>query len=322
MAWYDTLDGNPYNGSLWSAYGEFYLLGGNDTLITFDTDMGGGVPSAYGGDGDDHITQNGIWYAKFYGGDGNDTLVGADGKSDFLFGGMDDDYLLGRMGGDWLYGENGADTLEGGEGDDHLYGGEYNDVLRGGSGIDRMAGDDGDDQYEVTEQKDRVLEHKGEGHDTIFADISFTLGANVEDMILFGTDAVSAKGNDLGNGMAGNTANNVLKGFGGRDNLNGFEGKDKLYGGAGKDYFSFHLTGSANADRIMDFKHKDDTILLERDIFIAINGGDEWKAPTKDQFHASTSGKAADAEDRILYDTTDGKLYYDRDGTGHDYSRV
>jgi Ca2+-binding RTX toxin-like protein len=122
--------------------------------------------------------------------------------------------------------------------------------------------------------------------------------------------------------MAGNAARNVIKGLGGRDNLNGFEGNDKLYGGSGKDYFSFHLMRSANADKIMDFRHKDDTILLERDAFLNIDTSDEWKALKGDQFHASKDGKAADAQDRILYDTTDGKLYYDRDGTGRDYGRV
>jgi hypothetical protein len=39
------------------------------------------------------------------------------------------------------------------------------------------------------------------------------------------------------------------------------------------------------------------------------------------QFHASKSGKAHDGNDRITYDTTDGKLYWDRDGDGTAYAR-
>jgi Ca2+-binding RTX toxin-like protein len=325
--------GNPYVGDFPDPqFYELYLLDGNDR-ITISGIGGYHVSLGSGNDTAEVIGPHyGTAFVAAYGDRGNDVIRGG-ANHDRMYGGLDDDVLVGNGGQDELSGDQGFDDLYGGDdedflyggegfdelmgeaGDDWLYGGGGNDALRGGAGKDRMAGDDGDDAYEVTEKGDRVLEHAKEGHDTVFSSIRFKLGLNVEDLILFGTDAISGTGNSLGNGMRGNAANNVLKGLGGRDNLNGDLGKDKLFGGTGKDYFSFHLMGAANADKIMDFKSKDDTILLERTVFAGIADAD-WTPLTKAQFWASRSGQAHDGNDRILYDTTDGKLYWDPDGKG------
>lgn len=68
--------------------------------------------------------------------------------------------------------------------------------------------------------------------------------------------------------------------------------------------------GKRNADRIDGFRAADDSILLERTLFTGIAKAD-GTALKGGQFHASKSGKAHDKSDRILYDTTDGKLYWD-----------
>ena len=47
--------------------------------------------------------------------------------------------------------------------------------------------------------------------------ISYTLGANVENLTLTGTGAINATGNTLDNTLTGNAGNNVLDGGAGND---------------------------------------------------------------------------------------------------------
>jgi Ca2+-binding RTX toxin-like protein len=104
-----------------------------------------------------------------------------------------------------------------------------------------------------------------------------------------------------------------LIGGGGSDLLDGGLGRDTLTGGTGEDAFRFSTAlGSSNVDRIMDFKVSDDTILLDSLIF-ASAGADG--ALALGAFHRSAAGVAHDADDRIIYDTNSGELFYDADGT-------
>lgn len=76
--------------------------------------------------------------------------------------------------------------------------------------------------------------------------------------------------------------------------------------------FSTEL-GDNNVDRIRDFTVGDDLILLAQDIFSEI---EDMGALAFDAFTRNKAGVARDAEDRIIYDTNDGTLSYDADGTG------
>ncbi|MGD9978957.1 MAG: calcium-binding protein, partial [Hyphomonadaceae bacterium] len=88
-------------------------------------------------------------------------------------------------------------------------------------------------------------------------------------------------------------------------------GSDRLAGGAGADAFVFSTAlGAGNVDEITDFSVVDDTIQLDRSIFTAIGSG----ALDPDAFHIGSA--AADAEDRIVYNSATGALYYDADGSG------
>jgi Ca2+-binding RTX toxin-like protein len=130
------------------------------------------------------------------------------------------------------------------------------------------------------------------------------------------------------NQLSGLGGNDVLKGNGGADKLLGGVGADKLYGGVGKDVlnggggpdadkFYFDVSPTlANADSIAGWDIGKDKIMLDDDIFTALGTGTAAGAPlAAAKFYAGTA--AHDADDRIIYDSATGRLYYDADGNGH-----
>jgi Ca2+-binding RTX toxin-like protein len=71
-----------------------------------------------------------------------------------------------------------------------------------------------------------VTEHSIEGIDTIKSSVSYTLPAQVENLVLLGTANINGTGNSLNNLIIGNTGNNMLSGGGGQDTLQGGWGND------------------------------------------------------------------------------------------------
>jgi Ca2+-binding RTX toxin-like protein len=139
-----------------------------------------------------------------------------------------DNVITANDGGDTLYGLGGNDTLTGGAGADYL---------DGGTGADTLIGGAGNDTYVVDNVGDVVVEAANGGVDTVRAAIDYSLGANVENLILTGAIALTGTGNDLDNVL---TANN------GGDHLYGGAGADTLIGGMGADY----LDGGLGADKM------------------------------------------------------------------------
>jgi Ca2+-binding RTX toxin-like protein len=208
-----------------------YGAAGNDTLS--------------GGDGNDTIS----------GGAGNDTLSGSTGNDVFLFNAGDgSDTVTDLAAGDQVkisgYGAAQSITQVGGDvvvvfstNDQITFqnttvavvqaaldfpGGATSgdDVLAGTSGADALAGGAGNDTYIVDNPGDTVTENANEGSDTVKSSITFTLGANVENLTLTGTAAINGTGNGLANVLIGNSSNNILDGGAGADTMSGGAGND------------------------------------------------------------------------------------------------
>lgn len=162
-------------------------------------------------------------------------------------------------------------------GNDTITGTAYADVIWGDKGNDTLKGGAGNDELDGDAGNDKVY---GE------------------------------KGNDW---LSGGTGDDLLDGGAGNDFLRGQAGNDKLTGGAGKDTFVFDtaLSATKNVDTITDFNVADDTIQLENSIFTKLT---KTGTLASSAFYASTSGKAHDSNDRIIYETDTGKLFYDSNG--------
>ena len=212
------------------------------------------------------------------------------------------DVLTSRIDGATVNGLGGADTLLGQSGAD---------TLNGGTGADTMRGRGGGDTYIVDNAGDKVIESANQGTDLVKASVSFTLGANVENLTLTGTAAINGTGNTLANIIIGNAAAN---------RINGGIGPDTLTGGAGPDTFVFDASLSAktvakdnpNADTITDFSPADDTIELAASVFPKLKLG-----VLKAKAFGSGGKKPSRDKHLVYYDKKDGDLWYDADGHKH-----
>ncbi|HAP39348.1 MAG TPA: hypothetical protein DCQ94_06260, partial [Nitrospira sp.] len=348
----NVLTGNSANNTLYGAQGNDTLMGGdgddsllgredNDSLVGGsgnDTLNGGvGVDTMEGGTGNDTYYYDTVGDVIIeQAGEGTDlvlsaftytlganlenlTLYGASNRGgtgndldNVITGNTGSNALNGGLGNDTLMGGDGHDSLVGREDNDSLLGGSGNDTLNGGVGVDTMEGGTGNDTYYYDNVGDVIIENGGEGTDLVLSSLTYTLGANLEHLTLFGASNRNGTGNGLDNVITGNTGRNQLVGDAGADTLAGGLGNDTLTGDAGTDSFLFNTApGASNIDRITDFSVTEDLIVLDNAVFAGfVSNG----AVTADMFETGTA--ALDAEDRLIYNPTNGALFYDADGTG------
>ena len=133
-----------------------------------------------------------------------------------------------------LIGNSSANTLSGGDG---------NDTIDGMGGIDTMIGGKGDDIYTVGTAGETITEALSEGTDLVKSSVTWTLGANVENLTLTGSAALNGYGNGLANTIIGNIGANKLYGYDGNDTLDGGRGNDTMEGGIGNDTYTVGETG-------------------------------------------------------------------------------
>lgn len=98
-------------------------------------------------------------------------------------------------------------------------GNAMNNVIVDNTALNVMTGGAGDDIYFVSNSGDSVVElaGAGTGTDIVLSSVSYTLGANIEYLILTGTEAINGTGNAQNNIIVGNSAANALAGGAGDD---------------------------------------------------------------------------------------------------------
>jgi Ca2+-binding RTX toxin-like protein len=279
-------------------------------------------------------------------GDGLANTLDGGAGSDTLNGGASADEMYGRGGNDTYFVDNSADVAEedAGEGSDTvlasvsytlqagsevellrtlgsatttpanftgnelantLHGNAAANTLNGSGGADTMLATGGNDIYFVDNAFDVVTEFNAQGSDSVIATTSYVLGAgtSVETLRTLGSAsnyAVNLVGNELVNLVAGNAAANLLLGKAGSDTLIG-------YGGADTFHFDTAL-GAANIDTIMDYNVAADTVQLDDAIFAGLAVGTLAASAFR------IGAAAADADDRIIYNSTTGALIFDLNG--------
>lgn len=124
--------------------------------------------------------------------------------------------------------QNEGGAIFGTADDDTLMGSRGNDTLDGDLGADSMNGGDGNDIYVVDNALDTVIESNDSSSqiDTVLASVSWTLGANTENLTLTGMSAIDGYGNEAKNFITGNSGRNILDGKAGADTLKGGDGSD------------------------------------------------------------------------------------------------
>ena len=199
--------------------------GGNDII-----DGGLGADTMTGGAGDDiYIVDNANDVINEQAGGGNDTVFSTVAYAQPAF--VENLFMVG---GGLVLGTSSNDTLTGDSGANTIF---------GLGGADRMTGLGGDDIYYVDNAGDLVIEAANAGNDTVHASISYTLGLNVENLILDGSSAIDGTGNALANTITGNAADNILDGKAGADTLIGGDGNDTFIVSGNKNYVTDVFSG-------------------------------------------------------------------------------
>jgi serralysin len=123
--------------------------------------------------------------------------------------------------------------------------------------------------------------------------------------------------------IKGSTAAETLEGREGNDTLSGMGGNDSLVGGTGSDSFVFAAApGTGNADVLMDFASGTDKAAFDNSVFTALGADGNFVAGDGRFFAGAGATSGHDANDRIVYNSTTGQLFYDADGSGAGASQL
>lgn len=305
------LAGNEFDNIIQGNAGANILTGGggSDILLGFEgddvLDGGTGADLINGGSGNDIYLVDSIDDIVLENpGQGRDSVYSS--VSYILREGVEVELLLAGDRNSFA-----ALSLTGNSFANNIQGNAGANVLDGGGGADILVGLGGNDIYYVDDADDVVVEGEGEGTDSVYTSVSYALSAGQSVERLFalaqlpGAVGINLTGNEFANSLYGNNLSNVI---------DGLNGNDILIGGAGADVFCFATAlGTGNIDIITDFEVGSDRILLggfAGQSFFALASG----ALGSGAFRSGVA--AADADDRIIYDSNSGALLYDADGVG------
>jgi len=193
----DILDGGAGNDTLFIDSADT-LIDGNDGVDSIVSDSTVALTETRFANVE-NILLTGLDSLSATGDDGDNQILGNDGDNSLL-GGLGADYLDGGLGADSLFGGDGIDTLIGGDGNDTLLIDSLDAMVDGGDGT----------------------------ADWVVADfnVSLTSVYNVENILLSGSDTLTATGDESANFIVGNSGANTITGGGGLDTLTGNGGAD------------------------------------------------------------------------------------------------
>ena len=311
---------------------------GNDKITTSS-----GNDTIVGDDGDDEIT-TGSGVDVITGGAGNDTLNGSYGKDTYIFNRGDGKDTIIEYG----Y-TTDVDTLKFGEGI------TVDDIVAKISGDhiilalkeDGKAFDELSDKitlqywyYNANYRMETIAFSDGtiltnneiitnllatDGNDIIkSAEIALTLDVKSGDDIVTITNNLAntiygGSGNDT---VTTGSGNNTIYGDSGNDTITTGSGNDTIYGGDGNDVIATGggadivvLNSIEGYDSVLDFSVSQDKFQLDSTIFESLVNLQGVLSVDNISFEANTT-VAKDENDYIIYNQTNGNIFYDADGSG------
>lgn len=156
--------------------------------------------------------------------------------------------------------------------------------------------------------------------------LSSIMGGSGNDLLTgtAGADSICGlAGRDRLEGLAGNDSlrggawADTLAGGEGNDTLKGEYGNDVLLGGPGSDMFCFSTTlVDGTLDVVRDFAPGVDKIVISKALTNLIQTGSLWGE------RLAFGTVAAERDDRFVFDSASGTLYYDADGSGTAHSAM
>ncbi|WP_445630810.1 calcium-binding protein [Nostoc sp. DSM 114167] len=263
------------------------------------------------------------------GNSGNDTLSGGNGGKDTIDGGKGNDLLsvdytsttegitstfnAATNIGSITEGTNRVSyknieqlNISGTALDDNIVGTSGNDTLSTGSGSkDTIDGGRGDDLLRVD-------------YSNATGGITSTFNATTNSgSITAGTSRVNYSNIEQLN-ISGTTYNDNIVGSSGNDTLFGGGGSDTLYGGDGTDTFVF-FSYNQGVNSLYDFNATNEVIQVSADYY-GFGGGLSKGSLLASEFTIGTS--ATTSEQRFIYNSATGKLFFDQDGSGSGFTQV
>jgi serralysin len=221
-------------------------------------------------------------------------------------------------------------------------GGAGNDILIGGSWVKTLNGGNGSDIYLISAGSEHIAADIADsgtvGTDevrfastTVNDTLKIYAGDTGIEKVVIGTGTatnaittgttalnINASASTKALTIVGNAGANTIIGTSYADIIYGDGGKDVIIGGGGGDTFVFNFApnSATNVETITDFISGSDIIQLSKAVFnklVDLAGA----TLNLNEFYASaTATSGHDTTDRVVYNTANGNMYYDADGSG------